>query len=73
MISGDFNIHYFNDDNDSDQFKDLIETIGFNQLVSFPTHISGNVLDLILIEQICSFEVYRVTPLLSFSDHVSII
>ena len=50
MISGDFNIHYFNDRNNSDQFKDMTEAIGLNQLVSFPTHTSGNFLDLILIE-----------------------
>ena len=51
----------------------MIEAVGFNQLVSFPTHTSGNVLDLILIEQIGSFEVNRVIPSLSFSDHASII
>ena len=73
MIGGDFNIHYFNDKNDSDQFKDMIETISLNQLVSFQTQTSGNVLDLILIEQIGSFEVKRVIPSLSFSDHISII
>ena len=73
MISGDFNIHYFNDKNDFTQFKDIIEAISLNQLVSFPTHTLGNVLDLILIEQIGSFEVNRVIPSLSFSDHVSII
>ena len=73
MISGDFNIHYFNAKNDSDQFKDMIEAIGLNQLVSFLTHASGNVLDLILIEQIGSCEVNRVIPSLSFSDHISII
>ena len=73
MISGDFNIHYFNDENDFDQFKDMIEAIGLNQLVSFPSHTSGNVVDLILIEQIGSCEVNRVIPWLSFSDHISII
>ena len=51
IISGDFDIHYFNDKNDSYQFKDMIEAISLNQLVSFPTHTSGNVLDLILIEK----------------------
>ena len=73
MISGDFNIHYFNDRNDSDQFKDMIEAISLNQLVSFPTHTSGNVLNLILMEQIGSLEANRVIPSLSFSDHISII
>ena len=38
IISGDFNIDYLNDKNDSNQFKDSIEAIGLNQLVSFPTH-----------------------------------
>ena len=73
MISGDFNIHYFNDKNDSNQFKDMREAIILNQLPSFPTHTSGNVLVLILIEKIGSFEVNRVMPSLSFSDHVSLI
>ena len=72
MISGDFNIHYFNDKNDSDQFKDIIAAISLNQLVSLPTHTSGNVLDLILIQQIGSFDVNRVIPSLSFSNHISI-
>ena len=71
MISGDFSIHYFNDENDSNQFKDMIEAISLNQLVSFPNHTSGNVLDLILIEQIGSSEVNKVIPSLSFSDHVT--
>ena len=35
MISGDFNIHYFYDKNDSDQFKDMLEAISLNPLVSY--------------------------------------
>ena len=73
MIRGDFNIHYFNDKMNSDQFKDMVEAIGLNQLVSSRTHTSGNVLDLILIEQIGSFKVNRVIQSLSFSDHISMI
>ena len=74
MTRGNFNvIHYFNKENDSLQFKDMIEAISLKQLVSFPTHTLGNVLDLILIEQIGSLEVNSVIPSLSFSDHISII
>ena len=73
MISGHFNIHYFNDENDSDQFKYMIEAISLNQLVSFTTHASRNVLDLIPIEQIGSFEVNGIIPSLFFSNHISII
>ena len=46
--------------------KDMIEAIALNQLASFPTHTLGNILDLILIEQIGSFEVNKVITSLSF-------
>ena len=47
IIAGDFNIHV-NDVNSSDarQFIDAMEALGFDQLVDFCTHKSGNILDL---------------------------
>ena len=47
IIAGNFNIHV-NDVNSSDarQFIDAMEALGFDQLVDFCTHKSGNILDL---------------------------
>ena len=51
ILVGDFNLH-INDPNDEDVYN-LIETtqaLGLNQNISFPTHVSGNTLDLIFSE-----------------------
>ena len=47
IIAGDFNIHVNDVDNaDARQFLDAMEALGFDQLVNFCTHKSGNILDL---------------------------
>ena len=47
IIAGDFNIHVNNVENaDARQFLDAMEALGFDQLVDFCTHKSGNILDL---------------------------
>ena len=50
IIAGDFNIHVndlFNED--TQQVLSAMEALGFNQLVDFCTHESGNILDLLFI------------------------
>ena len=49
IIAGDFNIHIDDkNDLDSEQFRDLLEVMGLDQHVHFPTYVSGHTLDLIL-------------------------
>lgn len=48
-MAGDFNIHVnVQSDNDAVRFLDLLSSIGLQQYVDFPTHISGNTLDLLI-------------------------
>ena len=44
---GDFNLHISEEETDSIIFNDSIEAMGLHQHVDFPTHKSGNILDLI--------------------------
>ena len=47
IIAGDFNVHVNDVENaDARQFLDTMEALGFDQLVDFHTHKSGNILDL---------------------------
>ena len=41
IIYGDFNIHYFEEVNNADQLKDMMEAKGLVQFVNFPTHLFG--------------------------------
>ena len=51
VILGDFNLHVSDDgDAEAATFTDICETLGLYQHIAFPTHRSGNVLDLILTE-----------------------
>ena len=46
---GDFNLHLSDEaDTDSAIFRDVTEAMGLYQYVAFPTHHSGNTLDLVL-------------------------
>ena len=48
IIAGDFNIHVNNLFNeDAQQLLSAMEALGFDQLVDFCTHKSGNILDLL--------------------------
>ena len=44
---GDFNLHVSEEDTDPAIFNDSIDAMGLYQHVGFPTHKSGNTLDLI--------------------------
>ena len=51
LLLGDFNLDVSNDDDiDSAIFLDTIGAMGLYQHVSFPTHKSGNILDLVISE-----------------------
>ncbi|XP_068757976.1 uncharacterized protein [Montipora capricornis] len=49
IMAGDFNIHVnVPSDNDAVRFLDLLSSMGLQQHIDFPTHVSGNILDLLI-------------------------
>ena len=76
ILWGDFNIHV-EDSNDTfaEDFIDLMKSMGFEQLIDFPTHIRGGTLDLVFtrdtttINNIC---VYNNDNDILLSDHFMI-
>ena len=76
IICGDFNMPDANWDTltatttDSSSVIDHILDIGLEQIVHFPTHISGNILDLVFIN--LSYSEVSSHPV-SFSDHTGVV
>ena len=74
LITGDFNIHV-NVPNDSDaaRFLELLTSMGLEQHVDKPTHISGHTLDLIITR--CSDSLLSAKPIADylFSDHITVL
>ena len=61
IIMGDFNLHVNNTmDNDSQQFLDTLDVLGFHQHVHIPTHHSGNTLDLLITEYFSNVKVTQI-------------
>ena len=51
IIMGNFNLHVNNkEDNDVQQFLDMLQASGLHQLVEFMAHKHGNILDFVIIE-----------------------
>ena len=74
VLLGDFNLHVCNDDDiDSAIFLDTLEAMGPYQHVSFPTHKSGNMLDLIISEIQSSATIMTTTPGPYITDHWAIV
>ena len=70
VISSDFNFHIDDPfDNDAKKFGDLLETFGLIQHLSFPTHISGHWLDLIITRSFNDIMVRSPHPSFFLSDH----
>ena len=74
IVMGDFNLHVSKEDDvNSAIFMNTIEAMGLYQHVSFPTHWSGNTLDLVISELQNSIAI-KTTKLGPFiSDHCAII
>ena len=74
LIAGDLNIHV-NVPNDSDaaRFLELLTSMGLEQHVDKPTHISGHTLDLIFTR--CSDSLLFAKPMTDylFSDHITVL
>lgn len=72
VLAGDFNIHVnIKTDNDAAHFLDLLSSMGLHQHIDFPTHISGNTLDLLISRTLISDLIQDVRPGSYFSDHCS--
>ena len=70
LLAGDFNIHVnINTDNDAANFLDLLSSMGLHQHIDFPSHISGNTLDLLISRTLNSNLIQDFRPGTYFSDH----
>ena len=74
VIPGDFNLHISND-NDAEAviFTDTCEAFGLYQYVMFPTHKSGNILNLVLTEVGSEVNVLRSQRGPFISDHAAVL
>ena len=73
LILGDFNLHINDLDNpDTDIFLDTVTAIGLNQHVNFATHQLGNILDLVMSEELSQFQILSCKPGVYLSDHCTI-
>ena len=74
IILGDFNLHVSNsDDMNAAIFMDTCTALGLYQHIAFPTHKSGNILDLILTEVCSNTTVVRSHRGPFISDHALVI
>ena len=74
LFLGDFNIHINkHDDIDSEQFSQILEVHGLYQLIDFTTHVHGNILDLIIVNESMLNLIGNVTPGPFFSDHCCVL
>ena len=70
LILSDFNLHINDLDNpNTDIFLDTVTAIGLNQHVNFATHQLGNILDLVLSEELSQFQILSCQPGVYLSDH----
>ena len=72
IITGNFNIHYFEEVNKAEQLKDMVEAMGVLQFVYFPTHILGNCLSLVFTEQIIRIKISNIRENMLL-DHKTIV
>ena len=71
IISGDFNIRYNNSQStDVANFADLLDCAGFIQHVTEATHVSGNVLDLVITHRCSNIITSPVIPTTLLTDHL---
>ena len=69
IILGDFNINYF-DEKESHNLKNIMEsTLGYQQIVSKPTFLSGSLLDHVYIRSNKFKSVYNAVIGVYYSDH----
>ena len=70
ILSGDFNIHWDNQENSSTrQIRDLFEAFGLQQHVSESTHIKGHILDYIVTRDTDNLQISDICVGDMISDH----
>ena len=70
---GDLNIHVNNlEDPDNILLQNWLKAFGMINHVTFPTHTSGNTLDLVLSKHKQQLQILSVQPGLSVSDHTKV-
>ena len=74
VIVGNFNLHVSNEEElDAATFTDTCEAFGWYRYVTFPTHTSGNCVDLILTKLSGNVNVLRTHRGPFVSDHVVVV
>ena len=74
VLVGDFNLHVSKEDDlEAATFTDTYEAFGLYQYVTFPTHNSGKILDLVLTELCGNINVLRTHRGPFISDHTAVI
>ncbi len=69
IICGDFNIKYNTQSTDVANFADLLDCAGFIQHVTDSTHVSGNLLDLVITHRCSNIITSPVIPTTLLTDH----
>ena len=73
LITGDFNIHMdVADDTDAVRLHELLESVGLQQHVTVPTHVSEHTLDLIITRQSDLLGISKPWAGYLFSDHMPV-
>ena len=73
ILTGDFNLHVDIADSISTRFSQVLQTFDLKQLVSFPTHNSGHILDLLITRAASQLVSYVYPQDNCISDHVTLI
>ena len=67
---GDVNIHDEDEDDTNRQnYRDVIDTFGYNQVVTIPTHQDGHTLAHLLVPKDCNIELTNPEQEYKISDH----
>ena len=73
LVTGDFNLHINNkNDENATNIKELMVALGLVQHVTRPTHKSGNILDLIFMENFSAIDIHSCILGNLLSDHYMI-
>ena len=73
MVKSDFNLHMDRmDDPDVNLSKDMVQALGLDCQVYFPTYCSRHILDLVLTEAIGNIKMAMCEPGVFLSNHCSV-
>ena len=73
VIAGDFNLHINNqEDPEAQLFTDMMDVLGLDCHINFPTHQNGQSLDLVFTKALSGMKIIRCNPGTYLSDHCTI-